>query len=104
MIKYWSANNLANARKVTKMKKLMISFLSIMTMMILLVPQMTVQAQPTFNVEAESAIIVDANTGKILFEKNSDIKLPPASMTKMMTEYLVLEAIAEGKITWETTT
>lgn len=104
MIKYWSANNLANVRKVTKMKKLMISFLSIMTMMILFVPLVTVQAQPTFNVEAESAIIVDANTGKILFEKNSDIKLPPASMTKMMTEYLVLEAIAEGKITWETTT
>ena len=57
-----------------------------------------------FDIEAESAILVDAETGKILFEKQPDIKLPPASMTKMMTEYLVLEAIQEGQIDWDTTT
>lgn len=56
------------------------------------------------DLEAESGIIVDAATGDVLFSKNADIKLPPASMTKMMTEYLVLEAIDEGKITWDTTT
>nr|WP_289215728.1 serine hydrolase [Halobacillus campisalis] len=55
-------------------------------------------------VEAESAILVDAQSGKILFEKEADLTLPPASMTKMMTEYLVLEAIEEGDIEWETTT
>ncbi|MGP4038962.1 D-alanyl-D-alanine carboxypeptidase family protein [Gracilibacillus sp. D59] len=65
---------------------------------------LTVQAAETLDVEAESAIIVDANTGKILYEKQSDLKLPPASMTKMMTEYLVLEAINEGQISWDTTT
>lgn len=64
----------------------------------------SVQAAENIEVEAESAIIVDAKTGKILFEKQSDLKLPPASMTKMMTEYLVLEAIKEGKINWDTTT
>ncbi|MFD1019396.1 serine hydrolase [Thalassobacillus hwangdonensis] len=53
---------------------------------------------------AKSAILVDAETGKILFEKEADMTLPPASMTKMMTEYLVLEAIEEGKISWDTTT
>ncbi|MDX8045477.1 D-alanyl-D-alanine carboxypeptidase family protein [Gracilibacillus sp. S3-1-1] len=53
--------------------------------------------------EAESAIVIDANTGKVLFEKQSDLKLPPASMTKMMTEYLVLEAIDQGHISWDTT-
>ncbi|GGA70581.1 D-alanyl-D-alanine carboxypeptidase family protein [Ornithinibacillus halotolerans] len=54
--------------------------------------------------DAESAILVDAETGKVLFAKNPDIALPPASMTKMMTEYLVLEAIDNGEISWETTT
>ncbi|MFC0525939.1 serine hydrolase [Pontibacillus salicampi] len=56
------------------------------------------------DVEAKSAILVDAKTGKVLFEKEADIALPPASMTKMMTEYLVLEAIEKGKISWDTTT
>ncbi|WP_112179037.1 MULTISPECIES: D-alanyl-D-alanine carboxypeptidase family protein [Paraliobacillus] len=55
-------------------------------------------------VEAESAILVDAETGQILYAKNADLKLPPASMTKMMTEYLVLEAIGNGEISWDTTT
>ncbi|MEN2766772.1 D-alanyl-D-alanine carboxypeptidase family protein [Ornithinibacillus xuwenensis] len=54
--------------------------------------------------DAESAILVDAQTGKVLYAKDPDIALPPASMTKMMTEYLVLEAIEEGNITWETKT
>lgn len=55
-------------------------------------------------IEAESAILVDAETGQVLFSKNADLKLPPASMTKMMTEYLVLEAIETGEISWDTTT
>ncbi|WP_175615092.1 D-alanyl-D-alanine carboxypeptidase family protein [Piscibacillus halophilus] len=58
----------------------------------------------SFDVEAESAILVDFETGEVLFAKEADISLPPASMTKMMTEYLVLEAINNGDITWETTT
>ncbi|MFC4402316.1 serine hydrolase [Gracilibacillus xinjiangensis] len=62
------------------------------------------QAATSLEVSAESAILVDANTGKILYQKNADQLLPPASMTKMMTEYLVLEAIHNGDISWETTT
>ncbi|WP_099158957.1 serine hydrolase [Virgibacillus ndiopensis] len=70
----------------------------------------TILAQPLSSqaaeveVDAESAILVDAETGKILFEKNSDMALPPASMTKMMTEYLVWEAIESEQISWDTTT
>ncbi len=52
-------------------------------------------------VEAQTAILVDAKSGMIIYEKDADIALPTASMTKMMTEYLVLEALAEGKITLE---
>nr|WP_254434303.1 D-alanyl-D-alanine carboxypeptidase family protein [Halobacillus sp. Marseille-Q1614] len=58
----------------------------------------------TVEIKADSAILVDADSGKILYEKDSDLTLPPASMAKMMTEYLVLEAIESGDITWETTT
>ncbi|WP_246202650.1 serine hydrolase [Virgibacillus doumboii] len=62
------------------------------------------KAAEALDVQAESAILVDAETGKILFAKNPNMALPPASMTKMMTEYLVQEAIKEGKINWDTTT
>jgi len=58
----------------------------------------------TIKTKAESAIIVDVNTGKILFAKNADEALPPASMTKMMTEYIVLEKIEAGELDWDTTT
>ncbi len=64
---------------------------------------LTTQAQE-LDLPAESAILVDAETGKVLFAKDADMALPPASMTKMMTEYLVLEAIENGQITWETKT
>lgn len=61
-------------------------------------------AAETFDVNAESAILIDAATGKILFAKNPDKALPPASMTKMMTEYLVMEALKKGDISWDTKT
>lgn len=51
----------------------------------------------SLSVNAKSAILVDAKTGKILFEKNADQALPPASMTKLMTEYLVLKALDKGQ-------
>jgi D-alanyl-D-alanine carboxypeptidase (penicillin-binding protein 5/6) len=56
-------------------------------------------ADLTLNVK--SAILMDAQSGQILFERNADQALPPASMTKMMTEYIVMEQIKSGKIKWE---
>jgi serine-type D-Ala-D-Ala carboxypeptidase (penicillin-binding protein 5/6) len=47
---------------------------------------------------ATSAILMDASTGTVLFEKNSHQPLPPASITKVMTMILVMEALDEGKI------
>ena len=46
---------------------------------------------------AESAILIDAATGKILFEKNPKKELPPASVTKLMTLLIAAEAIESGK-------
>ncbi|RIX53427.1 D-alanyl-D-alanine carboxypeptidase [Paenibacillus nanensis] len=47
---------------------------------------------------ARSAILMDAESGTVIFEKNSHDRLPPASITKIMTLLLVMEALDEGKI------
>ena len=49
---------------------------------------------------AKSAIMIEASTGKIIFEKNSNEKLPMASMTKMMTLLLIIENIESGNLKW----
>ncbi len=49
-------------------------------------------------IESKSAILINGNTGEILFEHNKDEKLPPASITKIMTMLLTMEAIENGKI------
>lgn len=50
---------------------------------------------------AKSAIIIEPTTGQILFEKNSHEKLHPASMTKMMSMLLILEAIDQKTLAWD---
>jgi D-alanyl-D-alanine carboxypeptidase (penicillin-binding protein 5/6) len=49
----------------------------------------------------KSAILIERDTGKVLYEKNSNEELPPASMTKIMTMLLIMEAIDQGKLTWD---
>lgn len=50
---------------------------------------------------AKSAILIEASTGKIIYEKNSREKLSPASMTKMMSMLLVVESVEDGIISWD---
>ncbi len=49
------------------------------------------------HLSAKSAILMDMNTGRILFEQDADRPIPPASVTKVLTMYLVLEAIQQGR-------
>lgn len=62
-------------------------------------------AQPASNgalqLNVRAAVLIDAATGQPLFELNADQAFPPASMAKMMTEYLVVEAVQQGKIKWD---
>ena len=51
----------------------------------------------------ESAILVEVSGGDILYKQNSDEKLPPASITKIMTLLLIYEAVRDGKITFDDT-
>lgn len=48
-------------------------------------------------------ILLDADTGTVITEHAADERLPPASLTKMMTGYVLSEAIREGKVRWEDT-
>jgi len=48
----------------------------------------------------KSAILIERDTGKVLYEKNGNEELPPASMTKIMTMLLIMEAVDKGKLSW----
>lgn len=58
-----------------------------------------INENPDFTLEAKSALLMEFSTGNILFEKNPHEKLPPASVTKIMTMLLTMEAINSSKIT-----
>ncbi len=53
------------------------------------------------NISAPSAILLEKETGQIIYEKNADEQLEPASVTKVMTILLIVEAIDTGKITMD---
>ena len=61
-------------------------------------------AQATdLNVPAKSALLMDVATGTILYQQNPNEPLPPASVTKVMTMLLIMEAIDQGRIGWNDT-
>lgn len=60
-----------------------------------------VKADTDLAPNAKSAILIEASTGKIIYEKNSHEKLAPASMTKMMSMLVIVESIEKGIIGWD---
>lgn len=73
-------------------------YILIIAFLFLFVANAYAETQP-FDINAKSALLMDAGTGTILYEKNSHEQLPPASITKIMTMLLVMEAIEDDKIT-----
>ncbi len=63
-----------------------------------LAPAKAVEDKMPFEVNARSAVLMDQNTGTVLYAKNADKALPPASVTKVMTLLLVMEAIDSGTL------
>ncbi len=55
------------------------------------------------DIPAKSAVLVDVATGQVLYEQNAHEALPPASVTKVMTMLLIMEAIDSGRIGWDDT-
>lgn len=67
----------------------------------LCIPGIMVKADTDLAPSAKSAILIEASTGKIIYEKNSHEKLAPASMTKMMSMLVIIESIEQGIIGWD---
>ena len=82
------------------MRKRWIAFLMVAMM---LLPFMPTARATGPEIAAPSAILMDAATGTILYEKNANERLSPASVTKVMTLLLVMEALDSGRITWDDT-
>jgi len=57
-----------------------------------------VTAAPSFETDAPIAYMTDLSSGAVLFEKNADKQIPPASMAKMMTVYVAFDLIQKGKL------
>ncbi len=57
---------------------------------------------PVLDLSCRSAVLMEASTGQILYAANPDEALPPASVTKIMTLLLVMEAMERGEIAWDT--
>ena len=67
------------------------------------VPVVDAAAQSQLSLNCRAAILVDQDTGTVLYEKNADEQVPIASITKVMTLLLTFEAIHNGQLTLETT-
>lgn len=52
---------------------------------------------------AREALLIDADTGAVLFEKDPDVDMPPASMSKLMTIYMIFERLKEGRLSLDDT-
>ena len=60
-------------------------------------------ARAAFETQATSAWLYDVGTDTVLYEKDADTPKPPASMSKLMTLYMLFEALRDGRVTLETT-
>ncbi|MGN7403604.1 serine hydrolase [Cytobacillus praedii] len=87
--------------KIKQYRKYVASFL-VLIMVLGIFPSLNrAHAEDILNINADGAILIEAETGRVLYSKNPDQVLGIASMTKMMTEYLLLEAVKEGRVKWD---
>lgn len=87
-----------------KVKHFIISLIITVLFTTSVIPDTTVTAdtlEDTPKIEAQAAISIDASDGTIFYEKNAEKALPIASTTKILTMYIVLKNIKEGKLSWE---
>lgn len=77
--------------------------LSLLVAVCCLLPVLPAAGAEELEVAAPSAILMEAATGTVLYEKNAHERLAPASVTKVMTLLLVMEALESGRISWDDT-
>ncbi len=85
-----------------EMRKVLSSIVCVSIIIGLWAPTVTAaEKQVKLAENATSAIVIERDTGEIIFEKNKDEKLPPVSMTKIMTMLLIMEALEREVITYD---
>ena len=73
-----------------------------MCLCLLILPiKVAAEENTTLAENAKSSILIEASTGEVIYENNADEKLNPASMTKMMSMLLIMEAIENGSLKWD---
>ena len=73
----------------------------IILILIIFMLMFPVKAEENLATNAKSALLLEASTGEIIFSKNINEKLEPASLTKMMSMLIILESIEKGIIKWD---
>ena len=98
------------AKKICSLIKICVS--AVLVIAICLVGTLTAVAMPTeedlgnktdLGLKCKSAILMEASSGTVLYEQNADEALPPASVTKIMTLLLIMEAIERGNVSYTDT-
>lgn len=74
----------------------------VLAVMAALLP-LSVTARNEYGGRAENVLVLDINTGQILVDRNTDIPLPPASMSKLVTLTMLFEALRDGRVQMDTT-
>lgn len=72
-------------------------FLTLLTSSVIV----SVQAH-AFDTTAKNALLMDAETGYVMLNKNADVPMPPASMSKLMTAYMIFDALKSGELSMDT--
>lgn len=71
----------------------------VLSLIVLLSIVVQARAQTSgFTVDAKAAVLMDATSGQVLFEQNATTRIPPASLTKIMTMYLAYDALQDGTV------
>lgn len=71
----------------------------VLSLIVLLSIAVQARAQTSgFTVDAKAAVLMDATSGQVLFEQNATTRIPPASLTKIMTMYLAYDALQDGTV------
>ena len=74
---------------------------SLMTAVIVIFGLSCSSSSIAYDTSAKQAFLIDFDTNQVLFEKNADVLMPPASMSKIMTAYLAFEEIKSGRLKLE---
>jgi serine-type D-Ala-D-Ala carboxypeptidase (penicillin-binding protein 5/6) len=80
------------------MKPLFASLAAVSSLALLGTTSLASAAVPTIDTAAQTAIVIDYDTGAVLYNKNADQRIPPASMSKIMTAYVVYAYLKAGRV------